>query len=452
MSYRMLIVDDEEDIREGLTDFVDWSSLGYTVVARLEDGQDAIAYIRSHPVDVILTDIKMTFVSGLELAKYVYDHQYDIKMILISGYKEFEFAQQAVNYQVAHYLLKPTRLEEINRVFRDVKVLLDKEKAEKERTNAIQSRNEEMMSVLQRQFFIDLTVGALQDREELERRLQLIGLPVEPESTPCCLYDLSFSQHESDFQENQDDQTHNANRLFRFIQHIYKNEIEGILYTPLCTSAASIQIAALDVSGGTQEKALIEKIILQFETAKSRIRATFGMDTTVENMQFYPHLMEIAARNPIQAAPSPAATSFLLAADAAGTGAGARAGTGAGHLADLPATAPADSLVIHKAKLYIQAMYDKEISLEDVAEHVYLSPVYFSRHFKKQTGRNFTDYLTEVRMIRAMEYLRLPQYKVYEIGAIIGYKSTKYFFKLFKQYAGCTPTEYRNNLQDGTRR
>lgn len=422
MSYRLLIVDDEEDIREGLADLVDWTSLGYAVAARLEDGRDAISFIESNPVDVILTDIKMTFVSGLELAKYVYDRQFDIKMILISGYKEFEFAQQAVNYKVMHYLLKPTRLDEITRVFKDVKLLLDKEKAEKEQALSIQSRNEEMLSVLRRQFFADLMAGTLKERAEIDRRLRLIGLPIDPESCPCCSYYIRFPRKDPDSGGNPG----NADgQLFRFIHQIFLKEQEGILTFPISAEPDKILLAAIDLrADGLPEKTLRERVGLQFETVKSRINAVLGIDAALSELSLYSSITEIISLYAI--------------------GEGPRSETEYG---DDDRT---DTLVIQKAKTYMQSMYDKEISLEDVAEHVYLSPVYFSRLFKKQTGRNFTDYLTEVRMMKAMEYLRQPQYKVYEIGSIIGYKSTKYFFKLFKQYAGCTPSEYRNKLHDPT--
>jgi len=71
--------------------------------------------------------------------------------------------------------------------------------------------------------------------------------------------------------------------------------------------------------------------------------------------------------------------------------------------------------------------------------------VYVSRLFKEKTGENFSDYLVKVRMEKALKLLEEPRYKVYEVGYEIGYKSTKYFYKLFKQYYGCTPTEYRKN-------
>jgi len=89
MAYKLLIVDDEEIIRESLVNFVAWEAMGFEVVEKLEDGREAIEYILRMPVDVVLTDIKMTFVSGLELAKYIHEFNPGIKVVIISGYKDF---------------------------------------------------------------------------------------------------------------------------------------------------------------------------------------------------------------------------------------------------------------------------------------------------------------------------------------------------------------------------
>ncbi|MDF2714384.1 MAG: two component transcriptional regulator, AraC family, partial [Paenibacillus sp.] len=377
--------------------------------------------IQSHPVDVILTDIKMTFVSGLELAKYVHDHGYPIKMILISGYKEFELAQQALQFKVAHYLLKPTRLSEVHQVFRDMKAALDQEKAEKEMTQDIHSRNEEILAMLRRQFFSELIAGTIAEREEIGRRLQFIRLSANPDTGACCLYSLRIPQ--SGRPRTAD---HEANRVFRFIQRAYRHEQDGILHIPLHSEAGVIRMAAIDLRDGISDVAYIEmKVKAHFETVKGRIFAVLGHSCCLEAMQSFERLMNLVST--VHGAPK----AELVPHESVSVSA---------------EPIRFDPLVIQKAKSYIQEKFNQDLSLEDVADHVYLSPVYFSRLFKKQTGRNFTDYVTEIRIARAMEYLREPQYKVYEISTIIGYKSTKYFFKLFKQYAGCTPTEYRNML------
>ena len=82
-----------------------------------------------------------------------------------------------------------------------------------------------------------------------------------------------------------------------------------------------------------------------------------------------------------------------------------------------------------------------------MADYVGLSAAYFSRVFKNETGEKFVDYLVKVRMEKAKKLFEMSKYKTYEISEIVGYKKSKYFGKLFKNYTGYTPTEYRSMLR-----
>ena len=105
-------------------------------------------------------------------------------------------------------------------------------------------------------------------------------------------------------------------------------------------------------------------------------------------------------------------------------------------------TPHSDDLVISKAKKYIKENCGKDISLSDVADTVYLNPVYFSRMFKNKTGENFSSYLFQVRMKTAAELLEHGVSSVNRVAKAAGYKNTKYFSRLFKKYSGYTPRDY----------
>lgn len=101
--------------------------------------------------------------------------------------------------------------------------------------------------------------------------------------------------------------------------------------------------------------------------------------------------------------------------------------------------------LIDSAKSYINENFaNHSISLEDVARFVSMNPAYLSRYFKQQTGTNFIDYLSGVRVNKAKELLMDNTVKVYEICTMVGYKNTQHFYKIFKQYTGYTPTEFRS--------
>lgn len=153
--YKLIIVDDEKKMRDGLAQYVDWNKMGFLVVGKFSDGREAAAFIENNPVDVVLSDIRMTFVSGIELAKQVFESGKNIKTVLISGYKEFEYARQAMQYKVVDYLLKPVSIGELEQIFIALKSSMDKEVLLATRELREKNQLQEMLGILRREFFMD---------------------------------------------------------------------------------------------------------------------------------------------------------------------------------------------------------------------------------------------------------------------------------------------------------
>ena len=125
--YRLLIVDDEEDIRRGLAEFFPWEEIGFTVVAAAENGKQALEILQKGEVDVVFTDIRMPVLSGVELARAVFESRMRVPVVFLSAYKDFTYARRALEYGVRGYVLKPTSYAEIQSVFKRLKTELDLE-------------------------------------------------------------------------------------------------------------------------------------------------------------------------------------------------------------------------------------------------------------------------------------------------------------------------------------
>ena len=123
--YRLLIVDDEEDIRRGLAFFFPWDEVGFEVVGTAENGRVALDMVRSGTVDVVFCDIRMPVMSGLELARAIFEGGLKVPVVFLSAYKDFAYAQQALQFGVRSYVLKPTDYAEIRSVFARLKKELD---------------------------------------------------------------------------------------------------------------------------------------------------------------------------------------------------------------------------------------------------------------------------------------------------------------------------------------
>ena len=129
--YRVLLVDDEEDIREGISRKMDWLGLGFSLVGEAANGQDALELAESLRPDVILTDIKMPFMDGLELCRILTDRLPAARFVVFSGFDAFEYAKQAIQMNVVEYILKPINADELSAVLRRLKDQLDRERAER---------------------------------------------------------------------------------------------------------------------------------------------------------------------------------------------------------------------------------------------------------------------------------------------------------------------------------
>lgn len=124
--YKLLVVDDELETRNALCNYFPWCETGFSIIAQLENGKKALEYIQSNPVDVVLCDIKMPVMDGLELAEELQKMNSSLKVVLMSGYREFEYAHKAVTLGVKGYVVKPAKYRELMDLFTKLKDELDK--------------------------------------------------------------------------------------------------------------------------------------------------------------------------------------------------------------------------------------------------------------------------------------------------------------------------------------
>ncbi len=123
--YKLLIVEDETEIRVGLSNYFPWENYGFEVVAQSEDGLQALSIIERLHVDVILCDIMMPVMDGLTLCKEIFSRKLKVTVVFLTGYRDFEYARTAVEYGVRKYLLKPTSHKELTLAFTQIKEELD---------------------------------------------------------------------------------------------------------------------------------------------------------------------------------------------------------------------------------------------------------------------------------------------------------------------------------------
>ncbi|MDD3230958.1 MAG: response regulator, partial [Oscillospiraceae bacterium] len=179
--YRILIADDEEQAREAIIRKIDWKTIGFSIVGSAENGLDALERAeRLHP-DVVMTDIKMRFMDGLQLGEKLHETMPAVKLIIFSGFDEFEYAQQAIKINAAEYILKPVDADELTETLKKIKMQIDYEVAERRNVEVLKRHYEESLPAMREQFLIRLITGRVTE-DELEGNAPQFHINLQAES------------------------------------------------------------------------------------------------------------------------------------------------------------------------------------------------------------------------------------------------------------------------------
>ncbi len=497
--YSLVIVDDEPAIRRGLARHIDWASMGFEVVESFEDGEDALAYLEHHHVDAVLTDIRMSVVSGLSLAKTIRDRGLETEVVILSGYKDFEYARSAMQSGVRSYLLKPASEEELREVFDGVRVSI----ASRHRKGSAGMRR--LVAESRRQLLMRIVDGFFGSTDEVVDRWREAMLPPLAEDVHAsyavlrvpreCTARIAASLAHLSVDEagrstvalfEPPDLLHfllvrsgaegrgdraeagaaaGCREMLGSRVHPSISRLMEVVYEVLISSAQDFQL--LSRRRGEQGPAMSEQRVRDLSRAVLETQASEWPDTarSIEReitragrqvMQVRHAAIDIVSgvlaacrrRAPERVPAEPIDYGALLRCDTvedvcAWTGEVIR------RIAERPPEQGDDHRrrAVEKARAFVSANLDGDVSLERVASTLYLSPAYVSRLFREESGQTFLDYVTETRMDRAIDLLTSrPGLSVADVARLVGYGDPKYFSRVFKGRVGRTPSRFRRAL------
>ena len=175
--YRIILVDDEEEVRKSIIRKIDWTAVGFAVVGDAENGEDALEKIENLEPDVVLTDIRMPYMDGLTLAERIRQKYPSMKIVIFSGYDDFEYAKQAIKLNVTEYILKPVNVEELTAILKRIKTNLDEEIEQKRNVNLLRENYKRSLPILREQFLKDL-ISRPMDGETVQTLLREYDIPL----------------------------------------------------------------------------------------------------------------------------------------------------------------------------------------------------------------------------------------------------------------------------------
>ena len=167
--YKLILVDDEEEVRKGIVQKINWQQYGFDLVGQAENGREALEIAEKFTPDIVITDIKMPFMDGLELSEALKKRFPTIKIIILTGFDEFEYAQKAINLNVIEYVLKPLSSKELIKVLVRVKTQIDEEMLKKEDMEVLKEYYEKSLPILKEKFLIYLITSKL-GKEEIQEK------------------------------------------------------------------------------------------------------------------------------------------------------------------------------------------------------------------------------------------------------------------------------------------
>lgn len=163
--YTVLLADDEEEVIQIIMKKIDWDALGFSVIGYANNGVRALEMVEEFQPDVVMTDIKMPYMDGMELANHIKAEFPATKILLFTGFDKFEYAKEAVHLEVEEYILKPVNSVELTDVFTHLKTKLDKEISDKRNTEILQKYYMESLPLLQANFYASLIAGRIREEE-----------------------------------------------------------------------------------------------------------------------------------------------------------------------------------------------------------------------------------------------------------------------------------------------
>lgn len=190
---KLLLVDDEQPILDGLKQLIDWPRIGVCDIKTATNGREALSVIYYFKPDIIITDIKMPFMNGLELIRTVKEELPETKCIVLCGYQDFEYARQAMKYGAVRYLVKPVEEEELIEIIEDISESMLNTSQEKERLEDLNRKLIESEPFLRNKLLYDIVSGETTDICDAFSKLKRLGIRKFPRKFICAILEFEIT-------------------------------------------------------------------------------------------------------------------------------------------------------------------------------------------------------------------------------------------------------------------
>lgn len=543
---KIFLAEDEVIVRETIKRMIPWENLGFELVGEAADGEMALPLLLRQKPDLLITDIKMPFMDGLTLAKVAKKEIPGLKVVILSGYDDFNYAKQAINIGVEDYLLKPITKNALIERLTEIRSRYEHEKTQKEYYEKFHREMQAYEKNSSRDFFEALVRGSM-DMMEIYRRSEKLGLDIVAEAYNVLIFTMNC---EEDFSGQREGYSEWEAESLELLEEFFSENTSAMLFrcnifsygvlikgqketieenTRSCVSEiqrifdrkeqkrqwfvaagepverlSQIQKSYYSASRAFSQRYLYDENILYYDEMASMEKKNVTEDDSTylqkvdvnalnpailqkflsnglleetENFvkdYFYAigqePLESLVFRNYVTLNVRFSVMSFLkeIGCDTRTLEQEDTEDVLSESSKSLEnAIAYAEKIISQAIALrdqnsgnknrsilktavdFIDSHYmEEDMSLNKVANAANVSANHFSALFSQNMGQTFIEYLTNLRMNKAKEYLRCTSMRSSEIAGEIGYKDAHYFSYLFKKTQGMTPSDYRKARED----
>lgn len=407
--YTVVVADDEDELREAVCTMIPWEEYGFCLVGSASNGLDALQLVEKHEPDLLLTDIRMPFISGIELARQVREVRPAINIAFLSGYDDFEYAKQAIQYNIISYMLKPLTIEGIGAELRIIRQKIDAQFALFRQ--AARGEGADLRAAMVMPLVLD-DYAQFEESGHAEEYAQQCGLLRDEKDRPCYVVMVSTLQEDG-----------SKGAPPSFVASVDSLAGKYLRSVSFFTSGRVVTVLLGNPSDFEEYLHILAEEIVQMASRVLGKSCRIGVSRVVRT------LGEIHG-------------AYREAMEALGQGDG-----GIQFISDLAPAVKGGNLLCKRAMDTIAQHYmDANLSLVSLSGMLDVSPNHLSACIKKYAGETFINMLIRKRMEAAKELLANPEFKIQDVAQRCGYTDQHYFSYCFKKYCGESPNALRRRM------
>lgn len=423
---KLIIADDEPLVQAGIKSMIPWEVYDISIVGTASNGAAAYELIKEHDPEIVITDIKMPVMSGLELAAKCHEEGRKLPLfIILTSYEEFHFVKEAITYQVVDYLIK---LELTPETLIDTLQLALKRVSEYQNSIQTAATSVNNLSLMREQFYTRLIFQLFESEQQFETQAKNLNLDFHYEAFAVSYVEIrseKLTGMTSNKQINLYTSSLQMTRelLAKYLPHIpcHILSLDTGHFCMIFFLAKEVLPDYTDTIRNTLEQ--VSAMLFNYYSVTIHVSTGSAVSVPMQTASSFKEakqlFLQVTEADPI-----------LFMDDETG--------------ADGETSSNYKYHIVANVKKYIKEHIEEKLTLNKVAKVFNISPNYLSVLFSKHNDIGFSDYINQSKIEAAKNMMMDGNYKIYEISDKLGFESAFYFSRVFKKVTGMSPRDYMN--------